>query len=66
MKQNLHVTEKPKAAESRPRGVAADGLGAPRKSGCRAVFVYIEEIHKRAVTLSPLLKELLEFRPGWN
>jgi hypothetical protein len=28
------------------------------------VFPYIREIHRRAQMMTPLLKEILEFRPG--
>jgi hypothetical protein len=67
MRQNLQRSEEAKGpAKKGRRGLMADGLSSPQKSGCREVFVYLEEIHERAVALSPLLKELLEFRPGLN
>lgn len=44
-----------------PRGLSADGLGQPGE--VVALTASIEKIRARAETISPLLRELLEFRP---
>jgi hypothetical protein len=63
MSDELHPSLKyPKLlAGPLPCGLSADGLGPPGEP--ISVTACVEKIHIRAETISPLLRELLEFRP---
>jgi hypothetical protein len=46
------------------KAAAASRLADANKAGPGVTkFVFIEEVHRRAETITPLLKEMLEFRP---
>jgi hypothetical protein len=58
----LRTVEQPKLLAEGRRVMAKEN--PPAKPERRdVVSIYIEEIHHRAETISPLLQELLEFRP---
>ena len=61
----LHASEQPKQlAESLPVNLVPKGQVPPGQTESPEVFSsYIEEIHNRAETISPLLQELLDRRP---
>lgn len=69
--ESVCMNMKPRPGKNRKRlqDHPALYLGRHRNPGFRATkLFFIEEVHHRAETITPLLKEILEFRPPphWN
>lgn len=63
MTQKTHTAKGPKS-EKQPRDVTPQGSGQPVDQDPAAnPNSYMEEIHKRAETMSPLLQGILDYRP---
>lgn len=63
MKDTLHLSEGPKLLKGTPRPhLPKENAPAPVKP-LAADSVFMEQIQSRAETISPLLRELLDFRP---
>jgi hypothetical protein len=62
MKENRPTAIKAhRPARKAPHGLKADGFGPAEKP--ETIAVCMEKIHIRAVTISPLLQGILDFRP---
>jgi hypothetical protein len=65
MKKNLHPSQRPQLPVRRqPLALLANGPGPSEKpEGSVAISLSFEEIQRRAHTITPLLRELLDHRP---
>jgi hypothetical protein len=63
MKEKIQ-TSKSKKSENQPRSAVTQGSAQPVNQGpAKDTSSYMEEIHKRAETMSPLLQGILDYRP---
>jgi hypothetical protein len=63
MNTTSRISNRPKLLADRSTSVLVAGRGNSPEISREATLFFIEEIHARADAVTPLLKEILDFRP---